>query len=79
MSAWSAFFSMKMLILTPSMSMHSALASLPSIRTLSTASRLNSSEISRLESSTWDENRAYSTIFSGSLRSIVAEVVLRSM
>ena len=75
----SAFFSMNMLILFPSMFMQSALFSLPSMRTFLTWLNSNRSEISWLESSSWDEKMAYSTIFSGSFRSIVAEVVFRSM
>jgi len=75
----SASFSMNMLILFPSIFMQRTLFSLPSMRTFSTSPVSSRSEISWLESSTWDEKMAYSTIFSGSLRSMVAEVVFRSM
>ena len=79
MSAWSASFSMNMLILFPSRFMQRALFCLPSTSMLSVLPSSCSSEISWLESRTWDENRAYSTIFSGSFRSIVAEVAFRIM
>ena len=75
----SASFSMNMLILFPLIFMQRNLFSLPSMRTFSTSPVSSRSEISWLESSTWDEKMAYSTIFSGSLRSMVAEVVFRSM
>ena len=79
MWASSASFSMNMLILFPFMFMQSALLCLPSMRTLVKSPSSNWSEISWLESSSWDEKMAYSTIFSGSLRSIVAVVVFRIM
>ena len=79
MSASSASFSMNMLILFPSMFMHRVLFCLPSMRTFVTSPSSNWSEISWLESSSWDEKIAYSTSFSGSARSMVAEVELRIM
>lgn len=79
MAASSASFSMNILILLSPIFMQSTLFFLPSMITVSISPLSNMSEITWLESNTWDEKIAYSIIFSGSLRSIMAEVVFRSM
>lgn len=76
---WSAVFSMNILILFAPINRLRALSSLPWMSMCWGSPRLNSSVISRLESSACEESMAYSTIFSGSLRSMVAEVVPLSM